>query len=123
MATEGALVDSTSGDGLFIGSDAIVEYTDTDVDMTGWTLVLDIRKTDTSSTAKLTKTGVESGTYNATPASNTQKFRFTLSDDELAASIFTGDDWTGRYSIKRTDAGAEAILRYGVATLKRVTQA
>jgi hypothetical protein len=122
MATEGALVDSTSGEGLYVGTDAIVEYTDTDEDMAGWTLVLDIRPADTTSTAKLSKTGVESGTYHATPASNTQKFSFSLSDDELAASIFSGDDWSGRYSIKRTDPGSEAILRFGAVTIKRVTQ-
>jgi hypothetical protein len=124
MATEGALVDSVTGEGLHVGGDFVVEYTDTDQDMTGWALLLDIRKKDTSpDPAKLSKVGVASGAYNATPASNTQKFSFAVSDDETAASIFSGDDWTGRYSIKRTDAGAEQVLRAGDVTVKRYTQA
>jgi hypothetical protein len=124
MPTEGALVDHTTSMGLFVGADMAVEYTDTDEDMTGWTIVLDIRKADTSADpAKLSKTGVASGTYNVTPASNTQTFTFTLSDDDLAASVFPGDDWTGRYSIKRTDTGVEMPLRYGAVTITRVTQA
>jgi hypothetical protein len=116
MATEAAL------EGLYVGADHVIEYTDTDENMTGWTLVLDIRKSDRAATALLAETGVESGTYNATPASNTQKFSFTLSDDELAATIFTGDEWTGRYSIWRTDAGFEQPLRFGDCTITRTTR-
>lgn len=124
MAIEGAL------EGLFAGVDAAVElvvYTSSDestvLDTTSWTnVLLDIRKRDTSSTAKLSKSGSRSGTFNASPGVNTQKWTFTLTDDELAATVFPGDDWTGRYSIKRTDSGSEQILRYGDVTITRVTQ-
>lgn len=120
MATEGDLI------GLFVGADHVVSYTDSDdppTDMAGWTVVLDIRKKDTSAApALLSKTGVVSGTYSATVASNTQKVTFTLTDDDLASTVFTGDDWRGRYSIKRTDAGLEQPLRFGKVTIERVTQ-
>lgn len=119
MATEGTL------DGLFVGADHSVVYTDSDdppTDMSGWTVVLDIRKEDTSSASLLSKTGTVSGSYNADPDLNTQKVTFTLSDDDLAATIFTKDDATLRYSIKRTDAGAEQPLRYGDCTIVRITQ-
>ena len=123
MATEAAL------EGLFVGADHSIDVTvykanGTDIqDITGWTIVLDIRKKDTSTAALLSKTGVVSGTYNISPGTNTQKVTFTLADDpDLAATVFTGDDWTGRYSIKRTDAGSEQPLRYGAVTITRVTQ-
>lgn len=120
MAIEGTL------DGIFVGADHEIVYTDATSplkDMTGWTVVLDIRKKDTSGEPPLlTKTGVVSGVYSATPASNTQKVTFTLSDDDLAATIFKGDDRTLRYSIKRTNTGAEQPLRYGNMVMNRVTQ-
>ena len=126
MAIEGAL-EGPEGQVLFVGADHEVVYRDATspavLDMTGWTIVLDIRKKDTSSDpAKLSKTGVVSGTYSATPATNTQKVTFTLTDDDLAATIFSGDDVTWRYSIKRTNAGSEQPLRYGDVVMNRVTQ-
>lgn len=125
MAIEGELV-GPDGQVLFVGADHQVVYTDADdppADMTGWTVVLDIRKKDTSADPPLlSKTGVVSGAYNADPELNAQKVTFTLSDDDLAASIFKGDDVVYRYSIKRTDAGSEQPLRYGDATIVTVTQ-
>lgn len=129
MAIDGALIDSTSEEGLYIGADHVVEMVvyankakTTVKEITGWTIVLDIRPKDTSSATKLMKTGTVSGTFNATPASNTQKVSFTLTDDDLASTVFTGDDPVLRYSIKRTDSGSEQPLRYGDVTLTRVTQ-
>lgn len=120
MAVEGELA------GLFIGGDSEVVYRDQDeppVNMLGWTVVLDIRKTDTSpDPAKLSKVGVVSGVYANTLAANLQKVTFTLTDDDLAATVFPGDDPAMRYSIKRTDAGSEQPLRYGDCTIVRVTQ-
>ncbi|MDH5244844.1 MAG: hypothetical protein OEW98_00220 [Betaproteobacteria bacterium] len=116
-------------DGLYVGADhavVLTVYSDTAQttcqDIAGWTLVLDIRKTDTAPTALLSATGVVSGTFDADPAVNTQVATFTLSDDDLAAATFPGDDPTRRYSIKRTDAGFEQPVRFGDVTLGRVTQ-
>src|SRR5678816_1862293 len=125
MAIEAAL------EGLYVGVDMTVELTvyTTDAqtactDVTGWTTLLEIRKKDTSGgAAKLSKSGLVSGTFNAIPASNTQKVSFPLTDDDLADTIFPGDDWSGRYSIKRTDSGLETVLAYGDVTITRVTQA
>lgn len=122
MATEGTL------DGLFVGADHVVELTvyqddaATIQDITGWTIVLDIRHSDLGSPALISKTGTVSGVYNSVPATNTQKVSFTITDDDLAASVFPADDKVYRYSIKRTDAGSEQPLRYGDATIVRVTQ-
>lgn len=119
MATEADL------EGLFVGADHTVEYTDSDdppTDMSGWTVVLDIRESVTSGTALVSVTGVVSGTYNSTAASNTQKVTFTLTDDNLSASVFTGANPTVYYSIKRTDTGFEQPLRHGKVPFNRVTQ-
>lgn len=120
MAIEGNL------DGLFVGADHQIIYADADVpptDMTGWSVVLDIRKKDTSSDPPLlTKSGVLSGAYNVDPVTNAQIFTFTLSDDDLSALVFKGDDPILRYSFKRTNAGAETVLRFGDCPITRVTQ-
>jgi hypothetical protein len=129
MPYEGALEED--GQTLIVGTDVSVIYIDravelgtgTPSDMSGWTVVLDIRKKDTSpAPALISKTGTVSGSYSATPASNTQKVTFALSDDDLSATVFPKDDATYRFSIKRTDTGAEMVLRYGDAVLTRVTQ-
>lgn len=120
MALEGAL------DGLFVGADHQVVYRDASSplqDMTGWTVQLDFRRTDTATQILLAKVGTVSGTYDADANDNTQVVTFVLTDDDLAAATFKGDDPVVRYSIKRTDSGAEQILRYGDATIIRATQA
>ncbi len=123
MAIEGAI------NGLYVGSDqsiVMTVYTDEDQatvqEITGWSILLDIRKSDTAPTAKLSIAGVVSGVFNAVPATNTQVVTFTLTDTDLAATIFKGDDTPLRYSIKRTDNGFEQPLRYGDVTITRVTQ-
>jgi hypothetical protein len=126
MAIEGELV-GPENQVLFVGADSEVVYTDADdppTDMSGWTVVLDIRKKDTSSDPPLLSvTGVVSGVYANSLATNAQKVTFTLTDSALAATIFKGDDPVLRYSIKRTDPGAEQPLRYGDCPITRVTQA
>ena len=116
-------------EGLFVDGDHVVHYTNyaadgvTPKDMAGWTIILDIRKKDTSvAPALLAKTRAVSGVFNVDPLLNTQVCLFTILDTELAATIFKGDDLTFRYSIKRTDAGAEQPLRYGDCPIVRVTQ-
>ena len=129
MAYEGDLEDD--GQTIFVGTDVNVVYIDqavelgvgTPVDMSGWTVVLDIRKKDVSpAPAVLSSTGTVSGSYSATPASNTQKVTFALSATDTSATAFPKDDATYRYSIKRTDSGAKTVLRYGSALINRVTQ-
>lgn len=131
MPLELPLQDVTSEHGLHVGQDAAIDiyiYADADaettiLDTSGWTtLTLDIRKKDTSSAALVSKDGVRSGSFNANPATNTQKWTFTLSDDDLAATVFTGDEFEGRYSIWRKDAGSEKPVRYGDCTITRTTQ-
>lgn len=129
MAIDDALVDATSEEGLYVGADHSVVMTvysnsakTTIQDISGWTIVLDIRKKDTTASALLSVTGTVSGTFNATPASNTQKVTFTLADTDLAATVFTGDEFEGRYSVWRTDAGSEQPLRYGDITITRTTR-
>ena len=116
---------------LYVGADASAVYTNysssaltTIVEMTGWTVVLDIRTSDTSPNALLSKTGVISGVFNSTPASNTQVCTFTITDDDTDKAIFPADEAnkTYRFSIKRTDAGSEHPLAYGDCTMVRVTQ-
>lgn len=129
MAIEGALVDATSEEGLYVGADHSVEVTvyanaakTTIKEITGWTIVLDIRTKDTASSAKLTKTGTVSGVFNSSPGSNTQKVTFALSDDDLSSTVFTGNEFEGTYSIWRKDDGSEQPLRYGDVTITRTTQ-
>ena len=121
MALTGELVDATSGDTLYVGADHSVPMTIyqsdgvTPQDITGWTIVLDIRKKDTSSAALLSSTAALT-----TPASGI--CTFTLSATDLSASVFTGDDWRGRYSVWRTDSGSKQPLRSGDVTIKRTTR-
>lgn len=123
------MADEATLDGIFVGTDLTLEmvvYTTPAHtacrDITGWTIVLDMRKTDTATTSKLSKTGVVSGVFNSVPGSNTQKVTFTLTDDDLSATVFPGNDPTVRYSVKRTDPGGELILAFGDTPLNRVTQ-
>lgn len=130
MAIEGALEDRTNDETLYVGADHEVDvyvWADKDkttiLDTSAWTLVtLDIRKRDTADTVLLTKNGTRSGTFDSAPGTNTQKWTFTISDDDLAATTFTGDEFQGRYSIWRKDAGAEQPVRYGDVTITRTTQ-
>jgi hypothetical protein len=123
MALEGALT------GLYVGADHAIDmtvYTDstqeTVQEITGWAILLDIRDYDRASTTLLSVAGTVSGVFNSSPGTNTQNVTFALSDTDLAASIFKGDDTPLRYSIKRTDNGFEQPLRYGDVTITRVTQ-
>jgi hypothetical protein len=123
MPIEGTL------DGLYVGADQSVELTvyqddgETPEDVTGWTTVLDIRKSDTAPAAKLSASGVVSGTYNADPELNTQVVTFTLSATALASTVLPGDDPALRYSIWRTDSGHKMPLRFGSVIFTRVTRA
>jgi len=130
MAIDGELLDRDNDEGLYIGADHSVtirifadKLKTTIIDTGAWTLLtLDIRKKDTNGAVLLTKNGTRSGTFHATPGTNTELWTFTLTDDDLAAATFTGDQFIGRYSIWRKDAGSEQPVRYGDCTITRTTQ-
>jgi hypothetical protein len=90
--------------------------------ITGWTVALDIRTKDSASTAKYAATLSVTGTFNSVAASNTQRARWTCADTDLTTAIFGANGGTYRYSIKRTDAGAETVLQYGDIVIQRATQ-
>ena len=124
MAIEGAIT------GLYVGADheaVLTTYTTSAKtaieDVTGWTIVMDIRTTDRSSTALLSVTGTVSGVFNATPALNTQITTFSLPAALTAKTIFKGDDVPLRASFWRTDTGFKQPLRFGDVALTRTTQA
>ena len=112
MATETTL----GGDGsLFVGEDKTIRLELLDVDglpvsMTGWGLLFDVRKNDTSAEpAILSRTPTLTGTYNSVRATNTQRAVVILTDTEL--NLFRAQ--TYRYSFKRTDNDSETVLTWG----------
>lgn len=92
-------------------------------DASGWTVVLDIRDSDRASAARLSVTGVVSGSFNSSPALNTQIVTFTVPKALLLKAIFKTDDLPMRHSFWRTDTGSAQPLRYGDCTVTRTTQA
>lgn len=79
------------------------------VDMSGWTITFVVRATPTGSTL-LSLSASVSGTYNADPDVNTQKAVAPITDtdtDALTAGL-------RYYAWKRTDAGNETDLDYGL---------
>jgi hypothetical protein len=112
MATDVAI----GGNGtLFIGEDKILRLELLDaaslpVDMTGWSIVFDVRSKDTSvDPALLSKTPTITGVYNAARATNTQRAEVTLSDDDM--NLFKAK--IHRYSWKRLTANNETVLVRG----------
>lgn len=95
-------------------------------DITGWEITFDVRKQDKSSTVLLTKSvgsGITiSGVFNSTASSNLQRAVLVLADTDLTIAQFSSDGGTFRYSLKRTDAGAETILAFGDFVVERATQ-
>lgn len=116
------LVDATTGKGLYVGADASIVMTiyqadgTTPQDVTGWTIELDIRRSDMSNDpAKLTETASLT-----TPL--TGIVTFSISASQVSADIFPENEWSGRYSVWRTDTGSRQPLRYGDVTITRTTQ-
>lgn len=112
-----------------IGTDQSYEFTaytssaqTTIREITGWALSFLVKRkaTDADVDAVITKTTagggiVISGTFNATPASNTQKATVSIADtdtDSLTAGVY-------RWELKRTDAGSEARIAYGTIVLNQ----
>jgi hypothetical protein len=123
MAIEGDI------DGLHLGADHTVDLTVYTTqaktviqDITGWTIVLDMRPSDQSTTAKLSVTGTISGVFNSVPATNTQKVSFAIPRAIITPAIFPGADPSVQCSVWRTDTGSRQPLRHGSAKLTRTTQ-
>ena len=87
-------------------------------DVTGYTtsFMVKRRRTDADLAAILTKAGVVSGTFNASPALNTQKISVTLVDDETDTEIAPG---VAYWELKRTNSGSEDVLAFGTIELRR----
>lgn len=109
---------------VFVGEDKtisleVLDADDIPVNITGFTLLLDVRLTDTAAApALLSISGSVSGTYSATRSANTQRASFTLTDTQtgtLSARQY-------RYSIKRTDDGSETVIAVGPFIVERATQ-
>ncbi len=111
---------------LFLGTDHSFEFEILNiaetaaVNITGWALSMLIKRnrSDADASALVTKTtssGITiSGTYNSDPDTNTQIATATIADTDTD-SINPG---FGYYELKRTDAGAEAVLAYGAIDLR-----
>lgn len=116
---------------LFVGEDKtlrleLLDENDLPVNMAGWTMLFDVREKDNSSAALLSKVPSVTGAYNAARAANTQRAEVTLTDDDLAATIFKGSNLTAgaktyRHSWKRMDAGNETVLSRGDFSPEKAT--
>jgi hypothetical protein len=87
-------------------------------DITGWTISFMIKRNieDADGAALVLANGTVSGTFNASPAVNTQKFRVTLVDTDTDTEVAPG---VAHWESKRTDAGFEEVLAYGSMDLRR----
>lgn len=91
------------------------------INIASWTLswMVKRRKSDADVDAVLTKTTTSGiaidGTFNATPGTNTQVATVTV-DDTDTLTLPPGSYYA---ELKRTDAGFETVLAYGVLTIKR----
>lgn len=108
---------------LFVGEDKtlrmeLLDAAGVPVDMTGWTLVFDVRIKDASPDPPIvTKTPTLTGVYNVIRAQNTQRAVVILSDDDL--NLFRAKIY--RHSWKRLDNGSETVLAYGNFTPQKAT--
>jgi hypothetical protein len=120
-----ATTETIGGDGkLFVGDDMVFELellvprtdglphdaTSIVENMTGWVLLFDVRKKDTSpDPAILSKTPTITGVFNAVRSVNTQRAVVVVTDTEM--NLFKQQ--TYRYSWKRMDDGSERVLCRG----------
>ncbi len=112
-----ALEATIGGDGtLFVGEDKtfrlelIDKISSLPVDMTGWTLLFDIRKKDASpSPAIISLVPTITGTFASTRELNTQRAVVVVTDTDM--NLFK--EQTYRHSWKRMDDGNETVLAWG----------
>lgn len=100
------------------------ESTWTPKDVTGFTMVFIIRdQSSYTGTILATKSGTITGSYNAVRASNTQRVLVTIDDTDFVSEAGLIPAGTSYYSLKRTDAGSETVLRFGEFIVQETTQA
>ena len=108
-------------DHFFAGEDKTLSYeifaagsTTLMENVSGWSLQWTMNQ-NAANVTKTTSTGITiTGVYNSTRAVNTQRVIVTLTDSDT--ELLTG----GRYqiSLKRIDAGLEAVLSHGTVDLQ-----
>jgi len=99
---------------LYLASDPTVG-----VDMTGWTMVFDVRNKDTSADPAIISISPLSlsGVFNVLQSSNQQRATVSLTDDLL--NLFKAKQY--RWSWKRTDGGSETVLGWGEFAPQKAT--
>lgn len=108
---------------LFVGEDKVftlelIDMSSNPVDMSGWTLLFDVRKKDNSiDPAIISKTPSLTGTFNASRSSNTQRAVAVVTDTDM--NLFKAG--TYRHSWKRMDDGSETVLAWGDFTPEKAT--
>lgn len=112
------------GGTLFVGEDKtirlknVVDQNGALVNMTGWTCLFDVRKSDIAKDpAIFSKMATLVGVFNSDPLLNTMMWEVFLSDTELntvKARIY-------RHSWKRMDDGSETVLSRGPFAPEKAT--
>lgn len=90
------------------------------VNVDGWNTRFVVKLTERSADILIDKTGTIIGTYNASESLNTQYVQVEVTATDMALDITQPKEF--RYSLKRTDAGFEDILRVGPFTVEISTQ-
>lgn len=126
----------TASDGLIIGDDIQLSFevfdddlvvdddgayvSGTPVDVAAWTFAFNVRTTETTLTtpvlSKDTSSGITiTGTFSATPASNTQRVLVAIADTDTYSDVgvVLVQPKTYYYSLKRTNAGSEKTVAFG----------
>ena len=110
---------------LYIGEDKRLEFEILNAgspdNLTGWTVLFDVRPSVQSPTALVSKPATIEGAYDPTRSINTQRAVVNLTDEDLSATNFTAGN-IYQHSLKRTNEGAELILAYGRFMLERASQ-
>jgi hypothetical protein len=114
-----------TGLSYWLGSDKSWDFTVYTTDqktvvrnVTGYTTSFKVKRNveDADAAALITAAGVVSGTFNASPALNTQIVTVTLADTDTDTEIEPG---LAYWELKRTNDGSEAPLAYGTIELRR----
>lgn len=130
----------TEADKFFLGEDKFIDFIVTGedglpLDVTGLPLEWSLKKKDKDPDPPIIGKSIGSGitivgVFNADPAINTQRVRVTLLDTDTDPFVTSGlgTPYTlkakkeYRHSLKRTDAGFEAVLSYGGITFLQATE-
>jgi hypothetical protein len=112
---------------VFIGTDVTFRFhikdedEDAAVNITGWALSFMVKADpadadDDALVVKTTSSGISiSGSFDSSPAANTQRATVTLEDSDTHLY----EALRGYWELKRTDAGSETVLGYGDFDLTR----